>query len=117
MLDRTVAPPFQKTSALALPEPVIISDPGRQPIFYLTGLRQEIVKVEIIFNAGKWVETKNGVSHFTSMMLEKGTAKKSSVDIAGSLDLYGASLEISPGFDFVSVSLYVLKSKLSDIFP
>ena len=50
-------------------------------------------------------------------MLEKGTSNKSAQDIADTLDLYGASLEVSPGFDFVSVSLYALKSKLADVFP
>ena len=117
MPDRTVAPAFQKTIDLHLPVPALVGNIGTQPVFHLPGLRQNIIKVEVVFSAGKWVEPKLGVSHFTAMMLEKGTTSKNSVEISAALDLYGASLEISPGFDFLSVSLYVLRTKLRDIFP
>jgi zinc protease len=117
MLNRKLAPPFQKTISLSLPDPAEIQLSSGIKIFYFEGIKQNIVKVELIFSAGKWAEPSIGLSHFTSMMLEKGTAKKNSAEIAETLDRYGASLEIGPGFDFVSVSLYSLKNKLRNIFP
>jgi zinc protease len=117
MLDRTIAPPFQKTLALSLPDPADIGGGSGFSVFHLSGLPQNVVKLEVIFNSGKSVESKIGLSHFTSVMLEKGTVGRTSAQIAATLDRYGASLEINPGFDFVSVSLFSLKEKLRDIFP
>jgi zinc protease len=117
MLNRKLAPPFQKTLSLTLPKPTEILLRSGSKFYHLEGLKQNIVKIEVIFSAGKWAEGRNGLSHFTSVMLEKGTVKKTSVQVAGMLDRYGASLEISPGFDFVTVALYSLKVKIKDVFP
>src|SRR5450432_1105640 len=111
MLNRKFAPPFQKTISLSLPDPAEIGLSSGIKVFCFEGIKQNILKVEIIFSAGKWAEPKIGLSHFTSMMLEKGITKKTSAEIAETLDRYGASLEISPGFDYVSVALYSLRVK------
>src|SRR5689334_7719195 len=50
-------------------------------------------------------------------MLDKGTSSKSSRQIAEVLDYYGAQVEISSGYDFVSISLYGLKKLVSEILP
>jgi zinc protease len=117
MLDRKLAPSFQKTLSLILPEPIQVPLSSGSYVWYTEGIKQNIVKVEVVFTAGKWGEPVPGLSHFTSMMLEKGTAGKTSAELAEALDRYGANLEINPGFDFVSISLYSLKSKLKEIFP
>jgi predicted Zn-dependent peptidase len=49
-------------------------------------------------------------------MLDKGTSNKSSKEFAERLDFYGAQLEISSGYDHVSVSLYGLKKFVREVF-
>lgn len=117
MLDRKNAPPFVKTNSLQLPESREIVLPTGLKIHLIEGVQQDVVKLEVVFAAGKWFETKTGLSHFTAQMLEKGTEKRSSFQISEVLDQFGAHLEISPGFDFVSVSLYSLKQKLKFLLP
>lgn len=107
--DRTQAPPFQLSTNYSLAQPEIFSFPGGQPLYAFRALQQNVVKLELIFQAGKWYETKSGVSHFTAHMLRKGTRKRSSFVIAEALDNLGAQLEISAGFDTVTLSLFVLK--------
>ncbi len=111
-LDRTEAPPFQLSSDYSLARPEIFQLSGNQKLFAFRDLQQEAVKLELVFKAGKWHESKLGVSHFTSHMLSKGTDKKNSFQIAEGLDSLGAQLEISPGFDFVSLSLFTLRKNL-----
>ena len=111
-LDRTQAPPFQLSTDYSLATPEAIALPGNKKLFAFRNLQQEAVKLELIFEAGKWYEPKLGVSHFTSQMLTKGTLKKNAFQIAEALDSLGAQLEISPGFDVVSVSLFSLRKNL-----
>lgn len=117
MLDRTLAPDFVKNTSLVLPGAHVLPLNGGINAFILEGVQQDISKVELILRAGKWYETKIGVSHFTAQMLEKGTHSRSSSQLAAHFDRYGAHIEISPGSDFVSVSLYALNKNLEQVLP
>src|SRR5712675_2758696 len=109
MLNRSIAPAFSKTFSFNLPNPDIVNLSDTLDFVFIQGLQQEVFKLEVIFNAGKWQEPKPGLAHFTSIMLDKGTSGKSSREIAEVLDYYGAQIEISSGYDFVAISLYGLK--------
>ncbi len=117
MLDRKIAPSFVKTNSLQLPDSFQIDLPSGLQIHHIEGVQQNVLKVEFLFNAGKWFEPKVGLSNFTAQMLEKGTARKSSLEISELLDQFGSHLEISPGFDFVSISIYALKDKIKQTLP
>jgi len=114
MLDRKTAPPSSRFDTIHLPSPEEFSLSDHLKIYFIDEVQQPIVKIDVLFKAGKWFETKNGVSNLTASMLEKGTATKTSSQIANTFDQCGAFLEISPGFDFVSVSLYSLTKKLDE---
>jgi predicted Zn-dependent peptidase len=108
MLDRTIAPPFNRSNSFVLihPQKEILKNGGE--VYFVLGGTQEVSKVEVVFPAGRWTEKTPGASHFTANLLSKGTQRKSSFEIAEMLDIYGAHLEIQPAFDYVSVSLYIL---------
>lgn len=110
--DRTQAPPFRLSSDFSLPRPEVFQLALGRKLFAFRGLQQEVVKLDLIFDAGKWFEPTPGVSHFTSQMLSKGTHAKNSFQIAEALDSLGAHLEISPGFDWVALSLFTLRKNL-----
>jgi zinc protease len=108
MLDRTLAPPFKRTTSFELIQPQKKILAGGAEAYFVLGGTQNVSKVEIVFPAGRWVESVWGGAYFTSNLLSKGTKKKTSFDIANQLDQHGAHLEINPGLDFVSLSLYIL---------
>ncbi len=108
MLDRTIAPPFQRSTSFELIQPEKKTLKGGAEAYFVLGGTQEVSKVEIIFPAGRWVEKVWGAAYFASNLLSKGTRKKTSFEIAHLLDFYGAHLEIHPGLDNVSVSIYLL---------
>ncbi len=117
MLDRTIAPAFSQKFSFELPQPQIISLPAGLELVIVPGIQQEVVKLEVIFKAGKWHEPFPGLSHFTSALIDKGTASRSAKEIAGVFDYYGAQVEISAGHDFISISLYGLNKHLPEILP
>jgi zinc protease len=117
MLDRKTAPSYSHSHTLELPliEELKVSD--ELTVLYFDQVKQALTKVEFIYKAGKWYESFSGLSHFTAQMLEKGTAKKNSTEIASVFDQLGAHVEITPGFDYTSISLYSLSEKLKDVMP
>lgn len=108
MLDRSVAPPFIKSDTFELPG-FLSSKVNGIPLFIIPEVRQDILKIEFIFKSGKWYEPKPGVSHFTSNMLEKGTVRLDSSELAEAFDRMGAHIEISAGYDNSAVSVYALR--------
>lgn len=115
MLDRTLAPAFHKNSSLDILDAHITDLPNGVKIYAISGGQQEVIKIELIFRAGRWFETKTGAAHFAASLISKGTADKSSFDIARTFDLYGAHLEVNPGLDVVSVSLFSLTKNLKPV--
>ncbi len=117
MLDRKTAPSHTEINSFTLPSPEIYRLDSGVSMIALRGVSQHIIKIELVFSAGKWFESKKGVSYFTSQMLEKGTSNKNSFEIADFFDKHGASVEISPGFDFVCVSLFSLTNNITKLLP
>lgn len=117
MLDRTLPPPFVKSTSFQLPHFSKVKLPNEVSLLHLNNIQQKLVKIEVVFNAGKWFEPKPEVSHFTLQMIDKGTRSMSSKQIAELFDRYGAHIELSGNLDFVSVSLYSLSKHLSKLYP
>lgn len=115
MLNRTTAPEFKKTTHFELIEPEVVRLLNGAPVYFLKGGQQEVIKIELIFKAGKWYEQYSGAAHFASNLLSKGTKQKNSFEIASIFDLYGAHVEVTPGLDLVSVSLYSLTKNLPSV--
>lgn len=110
--DRSQAPSFQLSNNYSLILPEVSSLAENIKFFAFRGIQQEAVKLELIFKSGRWFESKNGVSHFTSQMLSKGTEVRNSFRIAEALDSLGSHLEVNTGFDMVEVSLFTLRKNL-----
>jgi len=117
MLDRKSAPAFSPLTNFQLPTPEVIKLTNGCNLVCLDTTQQDVIKIELLFKAGKWFESAPGVAHFTAQLLDKGVSDKTAYQIATWFDLYGASVEISAGLDFSSVSLYSLASNVHETLP
>jgi zinc protease len=115
MLDRKTAPAYNQSTAFDLISPDARKLSNGIDLFFVRGGSQEVMKVELLFKAGRWVEAFPGAAYFTAHLLSKGTSKRSSFEIAQIFDLYGAHLEVNAGLDFVSVALYSLTKNLEPV--
>lgn len=116
MLDRTSAPSFVQAKNFSLPDTQPITLSNGLKLFFITGVQQEVIKIELLFSAGRWYEPAPGVSHFTSQMLEKGTKNKNALDLAEAFESLGAHIDIGAGPDIAEVSLYALTKNWQDAF-
>lgn len=115
MPERSIAPPFIKTVSFELIKPDGQTLTNGLQTFFISGGSQDVLKIEFIFEAGRWFEARTAAAFFTAQLLSKGTPEKNSFEIASIFDQYGAHLDISPGLDFVSVSLYALRKNLEAV--
>lgn len=111
-LDRAQAPPFTLSSNYSLAQPEKFTLAGGQPLYAFRALQQDVVKLDLCFEAGKWYEPASGISHFTTQLIRKGTRTRTSFEIAEALDRLGAHLDCLAGFDSVTISLLVLRKNL-----
>lgn len=115
MLDRTIAPAYNQDTSYSLLTPKIKRLTNGVDVVYVIGGSQEVLKIDLIFRAGRWYESKWGAAYFTAHLLSKGSKNKSSFQIAQLFDLYGAHVEVTPGLDYVSVSLYSLTKNIQPV--
>lgn len=115
LVDRKIAPAFVKSTSFNLIQPKSQKLVNGIDIFFIHGGSQDVLKIELLFKAGRWFDTRWGVSYFTAHQIPKGTASKNSFEIAQLFDQYGAHLEINAGLDTVAISIYTLTKNLSPV--
>ena len=115
MLDRTVAPAFRQIKEIHFKQPERFSINNNVDFFSIQAGTQPVIKLELIFNAGKWFEEKPGAAFFCSKMLREGTKNLSSYDISSLFESYGAHLEIISTLDFTSITIYCLEKYLEKV--
>lgn len=87
------------------------------PVFHIKAGTQDLVKIELLFPAGMWQQTGPLVGSAASAMLQQGTSKCSSKEIAEMVDYYGAFLETSITHDFATVGIYSMNKHLASVLP
>ncbi|HQQ82450.1 MAG TPA: pitrilysin family protein [Cyclobacteriaceae bacterium] len=109
--DRTQAPDFQLSTDYSLAQPEQFHS-GTVPVFAFRQISQEAVRIELLFDAGKWHEPGPGISHFASQLLSKGTRHRNAFAVAEGFESLGAHLEVSPGYDITTVALFALRKNV-----
>lgn len=83
-------------------------------LYAINAGEQDVVKVELLFDAGSWPQSAPLVASATNNMLEEGTSMLSARQIAEKIDFHGAFIDLRPDKDIASVSLYSLNKHLEN---
>lgn len=115
-MNRVIAPKTQQINHISLPKIETISlDNGLQ--VYGLPSEHEVVKIDFVFDAGKWFEEENLVADFANQLAREGTKKKTSLQINELLDFYGANLENQTFFSNAGFQLYSLSKNVTHLLP
>ena len=117
MLDRTIAPPVQPLAHVSLPPTTVHTLPSGARLHVLANDAQPVVRLQVVFRAGKWQEPQPGLAQLTARMLLEGTTTRSARQIADEVAFYGASLESDAGPDRATLTLYCITRHLSALLP
>ena len=116
-MNRTEAPKIKTVDAIDLLAVEQIKLDNGIPVYIINAGDQEIVKIDFVFEAGKWYEPKNLLADFVNRMMREGVKGKSAKDIADIFEFYGSNLESSVSFTNAGFQLYSLNKHLPHILP
>ena len=109
MPDRSIQPRMQEVSEIRLPKiHEHILDNGI-PLYEVNMGTQDVLKIEVIFYAGRPFEQKKLVSRATAGLLREGTVKRKASDIHETVDFYGGSLSSPIDLDTSNIVMSCLK--------
>ncbi|OFY38230.1 MAG: hypothetical protein A2W91_17830 [Bacteroidetes bacterium GWF2_38_335] len=84
------------------------------PVHYINAGTQDVIRVDLLFNAGVWFQEKPLVSSTTNALMGEGTKKYNSQQISEKFDFYGAHFNASVDYHAATVSLYTLSKYLNE---
>jgi len=112
ILDRKISPDFKEIAAVSLIKPEHKVLANGLDLFYIASGEAELVRVEIIFHIDSWNVSQPLDALATFKLMDDGTDKKSSADIAGEIDFYGSFFQVSIQPDIATITLYSLRKYL-----
>ena len=115
--DRKNAPDFGKIEKLEIQQATLVKLDNGIPLYYIHAGSQDVIKLELIFNAGKIHQSKSLVASTTSSLIDDGTHKYSSSEIAEKIDFYGAYLGTKNNYDFADLTIHCQTRHLKEILP
>jgi zinc protease len=117
MSARATPPPIRPVGKLQLPDYQSLTLDNGIPVVALDLGTQDIVKLEIVYRAGRNEEQKRLASRATARLLRDGTTMRTGAEIADQLDFWGASMNAPVSLDFSSFNLYSLKKYADRALP
>lgn len=114
MLDRTQAPPVRHIRELKLPNIEEHRLESGINVFVNHESDTNAFKIELLAKAGNVHAESAEIVQLGLKLLNEGTAKKNSNQLSSYIDSLGSFLEVSPGFDNSSLSIYGLKKFYSE---
>jgi len=111
-MNRTISPPISEIERIKFVEPQLIKFDNGMPVALFRDSSQEVIKLELIIDAGIKYQTKPLVANAVIEMLREGTTKHTADQIAEAFDIYGSYLNLSVNQDFSSISLFTLSKNL-----
>lgn len=87
------------------------------PVYEIRTGTQDILKIEVLFRAGRPFEPAHQVARFTCQGMREGTSSLTGAMISEHFDYYGSSLVTSESLDHSGFVLYCLKKHLPEILP
>lgn len=87
------------------------------PFYQIDEGTQDLIKLELIFKAGLYNQSKKLVASMTNKMLSLGTKSFTAFDIAEIIDTHGAYLDTSVDKDNATIAIYCLNKHLHKLLP
>jgi zinc protease len=116
-VNRKTAPPIYEVTSLMLPNPSISHLDNGIPVYETRLGTQDIMKIEIIFHAGRPQEHKRLVSRATSRQLREGTISFTSAQLAEEIDFYAGTVQTPISLDTGSIVMFCMTKHFPKLVP
>jgi len=110
-------PEIREVTNLTVPVPEIYHLPNGIPVYDTNLGTQEVVRLELVFFAGRPFEKKKLASSGTAALLREGTKHHTGEAIAEVFDYYGGSLSMPVSMDMSNILVYSLTKHFEKLLP
>ncbi len=116
-IDRSQAPLTTPFGALYLPLPQIELLPNDIELYIIDKGDQEVCRIDILFEGGRYAATTPAIADLTGPMLRKGIDGMDADAIAEHLDYYGAWMQTATTLHYSTISLFSLNRNIDKVLP
>lgn len=113
-LNRNLPPLFKTIESVDIPKSEMQILSNEIPVHIISGGSQDVLKLEIVFNAGVWYQKSPLIAGTCNSMLNEGTENYSAAELAEKFDFYGAYISYNNSQHDASVCLYTLNKYLDE---
>jgi predicted Zn-dependent peptidase len=117
MLNRQVAPDSFMLKDLSLTKPEVKELSNGLSVHILQDDTNPVLKIDVLFSAGKLNDQKPGESLICAKVMVEGTKSYPGSELQELLDHYGAHLDVTVDYDYTTVSLLCLKEHINSLLP
>ncbi|MDH5598540.1 MAG: insulinase family protein [Cyclobacteriaceae bacterium] len=117
MLNRAVAPNFKEIDRVVIQEVQKETLSNGIPMFYLNSGTEEVIRLELVFQAGKYYENQSGLNLLMAATIGEGTKSFDSKTIRNTFDRYGVFWSAKSGYDLFSFQFYLMAKHLDKVLP
>ncbi|RLD60684.1 MAG: insulinase family protein [Bacteroidetes bacterium] len=116
-LNRKIQPDYHKIEKIDIIKAKQNKLSNNIPLYTINAGSQDIIKIDFVFTAGVWYQNSALVASTTNSLINEGTKRFASHEIAEKLDYYGAILQLNIDNDFGIVSFICLNKHLNNVLP
>ena len=116
-MNRTQAPAIITSDTITIPKSEKVLLDNGLPVYVIAAGEQPVVKLDFVFEAGKWYEPKNLLADFVNRMMREGVHGKTAKEVADILEFYGCNFESNVSFNTAGFQLYSLSKHLHQVLP
>jgi len=113
-LNRSLPPQFKTIEHVDIPKSKQEVLSNEIPVHIISGGSQDVLKIELIFNAGLWYQKLPLIAGTCNSMLNEGTENYTAAELAEKFDFYGAYITYSNSQHDASVCLFTLNKYLDE---
>jgi zinc protease len=118
-LNRTIAPPFKDATEFELQlkqyQKYILKN-GVE-VYAVNAGTQEVMSMELVFNAGNWYEQQNNIAAATNFLIKNGTNSKTAFQLNEHFDYYGSHLTRGCYNETANIVLHCINRRLATHLP
>lgn len=113
--DRSQAPSIHAIERMELKKPAKHTLSNGLPLYELHGGTEDVVKLQLLFQAGTKYQDRPGLAAATNELIKEGTERRSAQEINELVEHYGVSLSSKVDRDHASLGFYVLSRHLEPV--
>ncbi|HPS83968.1 MAG TPA: pitrilysin family protein [Bacteroidales bacterium] len=116
-INRKIAPASESLSFSGFPAFTEKKINDRFPCYCFENFNSEVVRLDIVVDAGSWIQQKPLQASSMARMMTEGTKEYNAFQIAETIDFSGAYLDVTASNHNTTISIFAVKHILEKLFP